>query len=102
MGAGHSIIGLMAQRDTSRSRILRQAFENTATITVAHHFGDYPLVQVVKRTPSLYGNGLYGASTYGTGPARQVVSPSDITHDSPNQVTVTLASAMTGEVILLG
>jgi len=84
--------------------IVREAFDNAATIVVEHNLGARPIVQVVGQVPTAYGAGNYGAGAYGgiDSTANAVLAPSSIKHDSINQVTVTLSAAATGEVICVG
>ena len=83
--------------------VLRQVFAYEDTIIVAHSFGRRPIVQVVGGASTLlYGLGLYGAGVYGGSSKRRVIEPDSVTHDSVNQVTVTLTAEDTGEVILIG
>lgn len=83
--------------------VLRQTFEYEDTIIINHNFGRRPIVQVLGGAgPLLYGSGLYGDGTYGGSLLRRVIDPDSIVHDSVNQVTITLTSEDTGEVVLIG
>ena len=77
-------------------------FAGTDVIVVNHNLGLRPMVQVIGNLAPLYGQGLYGAGMYGGNPTPLVITPASIAHNSINQVTVTLSSADTGEVICVG
>jgi hypothetical protein len=82
--------------------VVRQNYVNTDTIVVAHALGVRPIVQVIGGAGPGYGEGVYDAGEYGGSLESAVVAPSSIVHDTVNQVTVTLASADTGEVVCIG
>lgn len=84
--------------------VVRQTYDMNDSITVAHNLGVRPIVQVVGQVPTAYGAGNYGAGGYGgiDDAGNAVLSPSSITHDTVNQVTVALSAAATGEVICVG
>ena len=81
---------------------LRQAYVDIDTFVVAHNFGRRPLVQVIGGQGPAYNIGLYGAGEYGGSLDTTVLTPSSITHDTVNQLTVVLSAANTGEVICIG
>lgn len=81
-----------------------QTFEVLDTIVVQHNLGKRPIVQVVGQVAIPYGDGLYGVGPYGgiDNTNNTVITPTSITHNTLNQVTITLAAAMNGEVICVG
>ena len=96
----HKVSG---DHDERYPRVVRQTFNYEDIITVLHNLGHRPIVQVLGGAGNLiYGTGVYGAGTYGGSSKRRVILPSSIVHDSLNQVTVTLATKDSGEVIIIG
>lgn len=84
--------------------VVRDEFNGVDTIVVEHSLGAYPIVQVIGQVPTAYGAGNYGAGAYGgiDNSLHAVLAPSNINHDSINQVTVTLSAAAIGEVVCVG
>lgn len=77
-------------------------YVNTDTIVVEHNLGSRPVVQVIGGAGPAYGVGDYGDGDYGGSIDQAMLTPTSVTHDTVNQVTVVLAAADTGEVICVG
>jgi hypothetical protein len=82
--------------------VVREDYVDTDTIVVTHSLGVRPIVQVIGGAGPAYGVGSYGAGDYGGSIEQTVLTPSSIVHNTVNQVTVTLLSADTGEVVCIG
>lgn len=98
----HSATYLTASDIASMPSIYRKDFSDSASISVTHNLGARPVVQVVGKDVSAYGDGLYGAGIYGGDQDILLLTPSSVKHNSVNQVTVTLPAEKTGEVICIG